>query len=414
MRKVVVTGMGAVTPLGIGVKPLWTGLLAGKSGLSTLDLPDSDDLTSRVVGAVPPPPEGLDPLQVVSVKDQKKIDRFILLALAAAHEAVTHANWMPEREEDLNTTGVMIGSGIGGLNNIAKGSLLIEDKPARRLSPFFIPSALVNLASGHVSLRYGFRGPNHAPSTACATGTHAIGDAARLISTGDADVMIAGGTEAAICRLGMAGFMVARALSTGYNDSPAEASRPFDEGRDGFIMSEGAGVLVLEAEDHAKKRGTPILAYVAGYGLSGDAHHITAPPPDGHGGLRAMRRALERADVRIDYLNAHATSTPVGDEVELHAIKGLWGDDAREIAISSTKSALGHMLGAAGAVEAIIAIQTLHMHAIPPTLNLHNPCDAGKGLNLVPLRAQEKPVKAAMSNSFGFGGTNACLIFTAA
>jgi len=326
---------------------------------------------------------------------------------------VEDSGWTPTDEEAQNRTGVMIGSGIGGLNGIAAGTLLLEEKGPRRLTPFFIPANLINLASGFISIRYGFRGPNHAVVTACATGAHAIGDAARMIMLDDADVMLAGGTEAAICRLGIAGFASARALSTGYNDRPQEASRPWDKDRDGFVMGEGASVLVLEEIEHARRRGAKIYGELIGYGMSGDANHITAPAEDGNGGFRAMQAALRRAKLapeKIDYINAHGTSTPLGDEIELGAVKRLFGDHAYSLSMSSTKSAVGHLLGAAGAIEAMFGLMAMQDNVVPPTLNLHNPSE-GCDIDLVPLQAKERDVAYVMSNSFGFGGTNACLIF---
>jgi 3-oxoacyl-[acyl-carrier-protein] synthase II len=343
------------------------------------------------------------------------MDDFIVFAMGAAAEAVADAGWTPEDEESRERTGVMIGSGIGGLPSIAEGALTLHNQGPRRLSPFFIPAALINLASGHVSIRYGFKGPNHSVVTACSTGAHAIGDASRLIMLDDADVMVAGGTEAAVCRLGVAGFAASRALSTSFNDTPTRASRPWDKDRDGFVMGEGSGVVVLEELDHAKKRGAKIYAEVVGYGMSGDAYHVTAPTPDGNGALRAMRAAVKRAGIAledVDYINAHGTSTPLGDEIELGAVKRLFGDHAYKLSMSSTKSAIGHLLGAAGSVEAIYSIMAINAGIVPPTLNLENPSE-GCDIDLVPLHAKERPVKFALSNSFGFGGTNASLIFAA-
>ena len=345
-------------------------------------------------------------------KDQRKIDKFILFAIAAACSAVEDSGWKPEDEEARERTGVMIGSGIGGLEAIAEGALLLERRGPRRLSPHFIPSALINLASGHVSIRYGFKGPNHSVVTACSTGAHAIGDASRLIQHGDADVMVAGGAEAAVCRLGVAGFAAARALSTHFNDTPTRASRPWDRDRDGFVMGEGSGVVVLEDLDHAKKRGAHIYAEVVGYGMSGDAHHITAPAEDGNGGYRSMRAALNDAGLNpedVDYINAHGTSTPMGDMVELGAVQRLFGNAADTLSMSSTKSSIGHLLGAAGSVEAIFSILAINNNVVPPTLNLDNP-SPGCDFDLVPHQAKERPVRVALSNSFGFGGTNATLV----
>jgi 3-oxoacyl-[acyl-carrier-protein] synthase II len=336
--------------------------------------------------------------------------------MAAAEEALRHSGYVADTDEKRERTGVMIGSGIGGLPTIYETSVTLFEKGPRRVSPFFIPSALINLASGQVSIKHGFQGPNHAPVTACSTGTHAIGDAALLIALEDADVMMAGGAEASVSRIGMAGFAAARALSTGYNDRPTEASRPFDEGRDGFVMGEGSGVVVLEELEHAKARGATIHAEIIGYGMSGDAYHVTSPPPDGNGGFRAMRAALKRAGIgpeSIDYLNAHGTSTPVGDEIEVGAVKRMFEGHLGTLSMSSTKSAIGHLLGAAGAVEAIYCILAMKHGVIPPTLNLHNPTPAAEGVDLVPLKAKEKKVRIALSNSFGFGGTNASLIMRA-
>ena len=417
MRRVVVTGLGLVTPLGCGVEPTWQRLIAGKSGLQKIDRFQTDDLPCKVAAQLPEgaTADGLwNPDDWVEKREQRKIDPFIMYGIAAAQQAVDDSGWVAETEEQRCRSGVMIGSGIGGLGTIYENSLILEGKGPRRISPFFIPAALINLVSGQVSIRFGFKGPNHAPVTACATGAHAIGDAARLIAFDDADVMVAGGAEAAICRLGIAGFAAARALSTGYNDDPEAASRPWDVGRDGFVMGEGAGVVVLEEYEHAKARGAKIYAELRGYGLSGDAHHITAPADDGDGGFRAMTGALKRAGMNvedIDYINAHGTSTPLGDEIELGAVKRLFGAHAYKIAMSSTKSAIGHLLGAAGAVESIFSILAVRDGVLPPTLNLENPSE-GCDINLVPKVAQQRNVNAALSNSFGFGGTNASLIFT--
>lgn len=417
MRRVVVTGLGLVTPLGCGVEPTWQRLIAGQSGLRKIDRFQTDDLPSKVAAQLPEgaAADGLwNADEWVEKREQRKIDPFITYGIAAAQQAVDDSGFVAETEEQRCRSGVMIGSGIGGLNTIYENSLILEAKGPRRISPFFIPAALINLISGQVSIRFGFKGPNHAPVTACATGAHAIGDAARLIAFDDADVMVAGGSEAAICRLGIAGFAAARALSTAYNDDPEAASRPWDIGRDGFVMGEGAGVVVLEEYEHAKARGAKIYAEMIGYGLSGDAHHITAPADDGDGGFRAMTGALKRAGIAIediDYVNAHGTSTPLGDEIELSAVKRLFGAHAYNIAMSSTKSAIGHLLGAAGAVESIFSILAIRDSVVPPTLNLENPSE-GCDINLVPKVAQERPVNVALSNSFGFGGTNASLIFS--
>jgi 3-oxoacyl-[acyl-carrier-protein] synthase II len=416
MRRVVITGMGMVTPLGAGVKTNWDRLIAGQSGIGAITAFEVADLPARVAGMVPrgTGPGDFDVDSAVPPKDQRKNDVFIHYAIAAANEAIANSGWQPPDDEARERTGVMIGSGIGGLQWIAEGSLTLEQKGPRRISPFFIPAALINLASGQVSIQHGFRGPNHAVVTACSTGAHAIGDAARLIMWDDADVMVAGGAEAAVCRLGLAGFAAARALSTAYNETPDRASRPYDKGRDGFVMGEGAGVVVLEEFEHAKARGATIYAEVVGYGLSGDAHHITAPPEDGNGGFRAMTAALKRAGLTpsdIDYVNAHGTSTPLGDEIELGAVKRLFGNAIETVSMSSTKSAIGHLLGAAGAVEAIYSVLAINHDVVPPTLNLEDPSDSCLGVDLVPKQAKERPVRAALSNSFGFGGTNASLVF---
>jgi 3-oxoacyl-[acyl-carrier-protein] synthase II len=416
MRRVVVTGMGLVTPLGIGLERNWQRLLAGTSGVGTIESFEVADLPVKIAAQVPrgDTAAGLfNPDDWIPPKDQRRMDGFIVYALAAAVQAVADAGWTPEGEEERERTGVMIGSGIGGLPGITEGALTIHERGVRRLSPFFIPANLINLASGHVSIRYGFKGPNHAVVTACSTGAHAIGDAARIIMLDDADVMVCGGTEAAVCRLGLAGFAAARALSTAFNDDPPRASRPWDQDRDGFVMGEGAGILVLEEYEHAKARGARIYAEVIGYGMSGDAFHLTAPAEDGNGAYRSMRNALNRARLapeQIDYINAHGTSTPLGDEVELGAVKRLFGRHAYRLSMSSTKSAIGHLLGAAGSVEAIYSILALRDQIVPPTLNLDNPspsCD----IDLVPKLAKRRSVGYVLSNSFGFGGTNASLVF---
>ncbi|WP_044563420.1 beta-ketoacyl-ACP synthase II [Azospirillum sp. B4] len=416
MRRVVITGLGLVTPLGTGVEHTWKQLLDGKSGIRAIDTFDVSDLPAKVGGMVPRG-DGTNGTfnadAFVPPKDQKKMDDFIIYGVAAAAEAVKDSGWQPESEEDRERTGVMIGSGIGGLSAIYETSLVLAEKGPRRISPFFIPSALINLVSGHVSIIHGFKGPNHSAVTACSTGAHAIGDAARLIMWDDADVMIAGGAEAAINRLGVAGFAAARALSTSYNETPEKASRPYDQGRDGFVMGEGAGVVVLEELEHAKARGAKIYAEVVGYGLSGDAHHITAPADDGNGGYRSMAMALKRAGMTpadIDYVNAHGTSTPLGDLIELGAVKRLFGDALQTASMSSTKSATGHLLGAAGAIEAIFSVLAIRDQAVPPTLNLDNPSEECAGVDLVPNQSKKRRVRAALSNSFGFGGTNASLI----
>ena len=415
MRRVVVTGMGMVTPLGSGVDRNWSQIIGGKSGISRIENFDVSDISCQIAGQVPGADAegGLNLDDWIDPREQRKQDRFIQLGLAAACQAVEDSGWKPQDRESQNRTGVMIGSGIGGLESIVTTDQLMNEKGPRRISPFFIPSALINLISGHVSIRYGFRGPNHAVVTACSTGAHAIGDAARMVALDDADVMIAGGAEAAVCRIGMAGFAAARALSTSYNDSPEQGSRPWDKGRDGFVMGEGAGIVVLEELDHARARGARIYAEVKGYGMSGDAHHITAPAEDGDGGFRAMQAALKRAGLTpdmIDYVNAHGTSTPLGDLIEAKAVTRLLGEAAKTVSISSTKSATGHLLGAAGAIEAIYAIKTVQTGDLPPTLNLNDPEEAVANLDLVPLKSRNRTVRNAMSNSFGFGGTNASLV----
>ena len=418
MRRVVVTGMGIACPLGIGVEHVWRRLINSESGISAIQSFDTKDVPCKVAGQVPQGTKAdgrLDIGEWIPVKDQKKMDRFIHLALVAGTEAVEDSGWQPETEEDRCATGVMIGSGIGGLQTIYEGSLLVHQGKARRLSPFFIPSALINLGSGHLSIKYGFKGPNHAVVTACATGVHAIGDAARLIMWGDADVMVAGGAEATVCELGIAGFCASRALSTGFNDRPREASRPWDKDRDGFVMGEGAGVVVLEEYDHARRRGAKIYAEVAGYGMSGDAYHITAPAEGHEGAYRSMRAAMRNGGwtpTDIQYVNAHGTSTPLGDDLELEAVERLFGDAAKGLAMSSTKSATGHLLGAAGAAEAIFSILAVRDRVAPPTLNLEEPSRTSV-IDRVAKVAQERNIKVALSNSFGFGGTNASVIFRA-
>ncbi len=424
-RRVVVTGLGLVTPLGQGVEDVWSRLLSGESGANKIENFETEDLACRIACQVPrkdgragggeDKPWAFDPDASVSPKDQRRMDEFIVYAVAAADEAIRDSGWAPEDDEARNRTGVMIGSGIGGLQTMYDASVELYEKGPRRIGPFVIPSMLINLASGHVSIRHGFKGPNHSVVTACSTGAHATGDAARLIRSGDADVMIAGGAEAAICRLGIAGFVGCRALSTGYNDTPQIASRPYDEGRDGFVMGEGAGILVLEEYEHAKARGAKIYCEVSGYGLSGDAHHITAPAEDGDGGYRAMQAALKAADLSpadIDYVNAHGTSTPLGDEIELRAVERLWGNAAADLVMSSTKSSIGHLLGAAGAVEAAFSVLAIRDGVCPPTINLDKP-SVDTPINLAANKKVEKPIKAALSNSFGFGGTNASVVFTA-
>ncbi len=415
-RRVVVTGMGIASPLGVGVEHVWKRLIAGESGIGAIQSFDVTDLPAKIAGQVPAGTRadgGLTLSEWIPVKDLKKMDRFIHLALVAATEAVEDSGWLPQDEPGREATGVMIGSGIGGLQTIFEASKMVLEGKVRRLSPFFIPSALINLASGHLSIKYGYKGPNHSAVTACATGVHAIGDAMRLIKLGDADVMVAGGAEAAVCELGIGGFAASRALSTAFNDEPARASRPWDRDRDGFVMGEGAGVVVLEELEHARARGAKIYGEVVGYGLSGDAHHITAPA-DGHdGAFRAMRAAFKNGSVApgdVHYVNAHGTSTPMGDDLELEAVERFFGDDARGLAMSSTKSATGHLLGAAGAVESIFSLLAIRDGVTPPTLNLEQPSRESV-IDRVALETQERTVDCVLSNSFGFGGTNASIIF---
>ena len=415
MRRVVVTGLGMVTPLGVGVDRNWSRILAGQSGIGRISNFEVSDITCQIAGQVPGPDEdgGLNLDDFIDPREQRRQDRFIQLGVVAAQLAVEDSGWKPGDREAQNRTGVMIGSGIGGLETIVSTDQLMADRGTRKISPFFIPSALINLVSGHVSIKYGFRGPNHAVVTACSTGAHAIGDAARMVALDDADVMVAGGAEAAVCRIGMAGFAAARALSTGYNDRPEQGSRPWDKGRDGFVMGEGAGIVVLEELEHAKARGATIYAEIKGYGMSGDAYHITAPAEDGDGGFRAMQAALKRAGLTpadIDYVNAHGTSTPLGDLIEAGAVRRLLGGAVGSISMSSTKSATGHLLGAAGAIEAIYSVKAVQTGEVPPTLNLEDPEEAVADFDLVPLKSRKREVRNAMSNSFGFGGTNASLI----
>jgi len=415
MRRVVVTGLGLVTPLACGVSPSWNRIIKGESAIRPIRRFDVSDLPARIGGEVLPISEqedGFDADAVMPKKEQRRVDTFILYGMAAAIQAVEDSGWMPTDEESLQRTGVAIGSGIGGLPSIEENSILVHETSPRKLSPFFIPGSLINLVSGQVSIKYGFQGPNHAVVTACSTGAHAIGDASRFIQYGDADVMVAGGAESALCRIGMAGFSSARALSTGFNETPEKASRPWDKDRDGFVMGEGAGIVVLEEYEHAKKRGAKIYAEVVGYGLSGDAHHITSPEPTGSGGYRAMKAALGHSGLNvddIDYINAHGTSTPMGDTIELGAVKKLFGEQAYKLSMSSTKSSIGHALGAAGGIEAIMAILAMNNNIAPPTLNLDNP-DEGCDIDLVPHKAKEREINAVLSNSFGFGGTNASLV----
>lgn len=425
MRRVVVTGIGLVTPVGVGAGFVWGEILAGRSGAGTITAFDASDLPVRYACEVPwadgrgggtaDMPGQFMPDSVMSPRDRRRVDDFILYGIAAAEEAIADSGWVADTDERRERTGVLIGSGIGGLSTIADTALQLEREGYRRISPFFVPSALINLTSGHVSIRHGFKGPNHSVVTACATGAHAIGDAARIIKYGDADVMVAGGCEAAVCKIGVAGFAAARALSTGFNDDPQAASRPWDRGRDGFVLGEGAGVVVLESLEHAKARGARIYGEVAGYGLSGDAHHITAPADDGDGGFRAMRQALRDAGIapsEIGYVNAHGTSTPLGDEIELRAVERLFGAAADGLVMSSTKSAIGHLLGAAGSVEAIFSLLAMRDGVAPPTLNLVDP-SVETAIDLAAGSPRERPIHAALSNSFGFGGTNAALVLKA-
>jgi 3-oxoacyl-[acyl-carrier-protein] synthase II len=415
MRRVVVTGMGMVTPLGCGVEATWKRLTAGESGASRIERFDVSDLPCKIACQVP---QGdgdgkFNPDQWMEPKEQRKVDDFIIFAMSAARQALDDAGWKPSSSEDQNTTGVMIGSGIGGIEGIADTAITLKEKGPRRVSPFFIPGRIINLASGYVSIEFGLKGPNHSVVTACSTGAHAIGDAGRLIALGDAEVMVAGGTESPVNRIALSGFCALKALSTSFNDTPTKASRPYDRDRDGFVMGEGAGIVVLEEYEHAKRRGAKIYAELTGYGLSGDAFHITAPAPDGDGAYRCMTMAIKRAGVsaaEIDYINAHGTSTPLGDEIELGAVQRLVGNAAGRIAMSSTKSSIGHLLGAAGAVEAIFSVLAIRDNVVPPTLNLDNP-SVETPIDLVPHQAQKREINTVLSNSFGFGGTNASLIF---
>jgi 3-oxoacyl-[acyl-carrier-protein] synthase II len=416
MRRVVVTGLGLVTPLACGVEETWSRLIAGQSGARAITKFPTTDFATKIACNVPLGDGSngtFKPEDWVDAKELRRIDDFIVFGLAAAHQAVTDSGWEPKTEEERCRTGVLIGSGIGGLDGIAQTAVLLHEKGPRKVSPFFIPGRLINLVSGYASIRYGYKGPNHAVVTACATGAHAIGDAARMIMLDDADMMLAGGTEAAICPIGIAGFNACRALSTAYNDTPQKASRPYDKDRDGFVMGEGAGIVMLEEYEHAKARGAKIYAEVKGYGLSGDAYHITAPAADGEGGLRAMQMALRRAELSpsdIDYVNAHGTST-MADEIELGAVERLLGNAAGNVLLSSTKSSVGHMLGAAGSAEAIFCILAMRDGIVPPTINLDNPAMETQ-IDLVPHKAREREVNVALSNSFGFGGTNASLVLT--
>ncbi len=416
MRRVVVTGMGMVTPLGSGVETSWSRLIAGENGAVRVDDFDVSDLPSKIACRIPRGDGSngtFNPDLSMEPKEQRKVDDFIIFGMAAADEALADSGWEPKSGDERYTTGVLFGSGIGGIDGIVQAGITLHEKGPRRISPFFIPGRLINLASGYISIKHGLKGPNHAVVTACSTGAHAIGDASRLIALGDADVMVAGGTESPVCRISLAGFAACRALSTGFNDTPEKASRPYDKDRDGFVMGEGAGALVLEEYEHAKARGAKIYGEVIGYGLSGDAFHITAPEASGDGAYRCMRAALKRAEVdpsEVDYVNAHGTSTPLGDEIELGAVERVMGNAAAGLTMSSTKSAIGHLLGAAGAVEAIFCLLAMRDGKVPPTLNLENP-SVETAVDLVPLKAKEKRIDTALSNSFGFGGTNASLVF---
>ena len=415
MTRVVVTGIGMVTPLASNAKDTWNELINGKSGINKITSFDTADLTVKIAGQIPVDKEkfAFDPNLYMEAKDQRKVDDFILYAVAAADQAIADAGISKLNSEQAHRAGVLIGSGIGGLQSIAKANETLLEKGPRRMSPFFIPSCLINLASGQVSIKHGLKGPNHSVVTACSTGAHAIGDAARIIKAGEADIMVAGGSEAAVCRLGMAGFAAARALSSNYNDFPEKASRPWDKLRDGFVMGEGSGVIVLESYESAKKRNARIYAEILGYGLSGDAYHITAPAPDGDGGFRSMQAAIKNGKINLDdinYINAHGTSTPLGDEIELESVSKLFKNQISSISMSSTKSSIGHLLGAAGAVEAIFCILSTYNDIVPPTLNLENPCKDPLLIDLVANEAKEKKVNIALSNSFGFGGTNASIL----
>ncbi len=416
MRRVVVTGLGLVTPLGCGVEPTWRRLIAGESGASRVEKFEVSDLACKIACQIPrgDGSDGtFDPDQWMEPKEQRKVDEFIIFAMAAARQALDHAGWKPKTHEDQCATGVLIGSGIGGIEGIYEAATILNEKGPRRISPFFIPGRLINLASGYVSIEHGLKGPNHSVVTACSTGAHAIGDAGRLIALGDADVMVAGGTESPIGRLSLAGFASCRALSTHFNDEPHRASRPYDRARDGFVMGEGAGVVVLEEYEHARARGATIYGELIGYGLSGDAFHITSPTEDGDGAYRCMQAALKRAGLSaadLDYINAHGTSTPLGDEIELRAVERLVGNSAATLAMSSTKSSIGHLLGAAGAVEAIFSLLAMRDGIVPPTINLDNP-SVETPIDLTPHQAKRRDIDVVLSNSFGFGGTNASLVF---
>jgi 3-oxoacyl-[acyl-carrier-protein] synthase II len=416
-RRVVVTGIGAITPLSCNIDETWKRLINGDSGISRITAFDveNSDIACKIAGQVKDGTGAgeFDINKYIDPKEQKKMDRFIHFAIAAADDAIADSGWVAENEEDKFRTGVMMGSGIGGLPAIEKTTIVMRERGVRKISPFFIPASLANLSSGQISIKHGFMGPNHCVVTACASGSHAIGDSARMIEYGDVDVMICGGTESTVCEVGVGGFAALRALSTNFNDNPTVASRPWDKDRDGFVMGEGAGVLVLEEYEHAKKRGAKIYGELIGYGASGDAYHITSPESSGRGAVRAMRMALNNAQITpesIGYINAHGTSTPMGDEIEVAGIKQVFGDYSKKVSVSSTKSSIGHLLGAAGAVEAIFSLLAMRDSIIPPTLNLDNPSDSCD-IDLTPKIAKQKNFDIAMSNSFGFGGTNACLVF---
>jgi len=416
MRRVVVTGLGMVTPLACGVEATWSRLIAGQSGARKIDTFEVSDISCRIAGMIPYGDGSngtYNPDQWMEPKEQRKVDKFIVYAMCAARQALDDAGWKPKTSDEQNATGVMIGAGIGGVEGIADTAITLHERGPRRVSPFFIPGRIINLAAGYVSIEHGLKGPNSAVVTACSTGSHAIGDAGRMIALGDADVMLAGGTESPVNRISLAGFAAVRALSTGFNDTPTKASRPYDKARDGFVMGEGAGIVVLEEYEHAKARGAKIYAELIGYGMSGDAFHITAPTADGDGAFRCMQAAIKRAGIHageIDYINAHGTSTPLGDEIELGAVEGVVGNSASRISMSSTKSSIGHLLGAAGAVEAIFSILAIRDGVAPPTLNLDNP-SVETPIDLVPHQARTRDIDVVLSNSFGFGGTNASLIF---
>lgn len=418
MRRVVVTGLGAVTPLATGAEETWARLLKSESSAATIRKFETADLATNYACEIKPKseefPDGFNPDEWVEPKDQRRVDGFIVYGLAAAKQALKDSGYVAETDEQQFRSGVLVGSGIGGLQGIEEGARILAEKGPRRLSPFFIPGRLINLLSGHISIENQFKGPNHAVVTACSTGAHAIGDAARIIALDDADVMVAGGAEAALSRIGIAGFAAAKALSCNFKDNPEAASRPWDQARDGFVMGEGAGIVVLEELEHARARGAKIYGEVIGYGMSGDAYHITAPSEDGSGAYRCMAAALKRAGINssdIDYINAHGTSTPRGDEIELKAIRRLLGEDVSGVTMSSTKSSIGHLLGAAGSVEAIFCLLAMRDGVAPPTLNLENPDESSVGMDLSPLQPTERRIDVALSNSFGFGGTNASLIF---